>query len=706
MQASWILVAKGKEMNFGIPCFLNVLTRVSIAFAMTPILLGTLAADEGMWLFNDLPVKHLKDKYGFTPTAEWSEHVMKSCVRFNVGGSASFISSNGLVLTNHHVGSDTLFKLSNEENDYYNDGFLAKSLGEELKAPDLELNQLNNIKDVTEQVNSAVGTGLSAADAAKARRAAIANIEKKATDESGLRSNVVTLYGGGRYHLYQYKKYTDVRLVWSPEANAAFFGGDADNFEYPRYCLDACIFRVYEDGKPAKIENFLKWSPKGPADKELVFVAGNPGRTSRIFTVAALKHQRDIRLPYILDFIRRREVLLQQFALEGKESARRAHDGLFGFQNARKARMGMLQGLQDPSVMNAKEQAESELLAKIESDPKLRKYAGAWERIADVQNRRAASQGMGVNLNEQLFNLAQQLVQMAAEDKKPSAERMPPYRDSNRASLEQQLFSTAPVYKDLEQAIMADLISRMVEMRGGDDQLCQKILVGKSPVDRGEELISGTQLDDPDFRRSLAAGGAKAIEASKDPLIQLARMVDSEVRAEQLVGDELAEIERQAYAQIAEAQFATQGTSTYPDATFSLRLAFGPVLGYTEKGKAVSSMTNIGGAFQHETAHAGQEYFELPESWHKARDAKKIDLTTPYNFVCTADIIGGNSGSPVINEKMELVGLIFDGNIQSLTADYLYSDRQGRSVSVHSDAIRDAIRNIYGAESLADQLGK
>jgi len=693
-------------MNFGIPDFMSTLTRVSIALAMLPLLMGTLAADEGMWLFNDLPVKHLKDKYGFTPTPEWSEHVMKSCVRFNVGGSASFISSNGLVLTNHHVGSDTLFKLSNEENDYYNDGFLAKNFGEELKAPDLELNQLLNIKDVTAQVNAAVTPGLSAAEAAKARRAAIANIEKQATDESGLRSNVVTLYGGGRYHLYQYKKYTDVRLVWSPEANAAFFGGDADNFEYPRYCLDACIFRVYEDGKPAKIEHFLKWSPNGPADKELVFVAGNPGRTSRIFTVAALKHQRDVRLPYILDFIRRREVLLQQFALQGKESARRAHDGLFGFQNGRKARMGMLQGLQDPAVMSAKEQAEADLLAKIEADPKLRKYAGAWEKIADVQKRRAATQGMGVNLNEQLFNLAQQLVQMAEEDKKPSAERMPAYRDSNRASLEQQLFSTAPVYKDLEQVIISDLISRMVEKRGGDDELCQKILAGKSPIDRGEELISGTKMDDPEFRKTLAAGGSKAIEASTDPLIQLARMVDSEVRAEQLAGDELAEIERQAYAQIAEAQFATQGTSTYPDATFSLRLAFGPVLGYTEKGKEIPSMTNFGGAFQHEAAHAGQEYFDLPKSWHVARDAKKIDLATPYNFVCTADIIGGNSGSPVINEKMELVGLIFDGNIQSLTADYLYSDRQGRSTSVHSNAIRDAIRNIYGADSLADQLGK
>lgn len=682
------------QIMLGGCCLLTLLLSCPSAFS-----------DEGMWLFNDLPVEHLKSEHGFTPTAQWSEHVMKSCVRFNVGGSASFISSNGLVLTNHHVGSDTLFKLSDEENDYYNDGFLARSFDQELKAPDLELNQLINIQDVTDEVNAGVDASLAPAEAAKARRVAIANIEKGATDKSGLRSDVVTLYGGGRYHLYQYKKYTDVRLVWSPEANAAFFGGDADNFEYPRYCLDACIFRVYENDKPAKIEHFLRWSENGPQEKELVFVAGNPGRTSRIFTVAALKHQRDVALPFVLDFIRRREILLQQFALQGKEAARRAHDGLFGFQNARKARMGMLQGLQDPAVMAAKEAAESKLLAQIKADPKLSKYAGAWSKIAEVQEKRAQLQGKGVNLNEQLFNIAQQLVQMAEEDKKPSAERLPAYQESSRASLEQQLFSSAPVYKDLEQAILADVIARMIEMRGGDDELCMKILNGKSPIDRAAELIGGTKLEDPEFRKSLAGGGATAIEGSSDPLIQLARLVDPEVRAQQLVSDELAEIERQAYAQIAEATFATQGTSSYPDATFTLRLSFGPVLGYMENGQQIPAMTDVAGAFEHESAHKGQEYFELPESWHKARESGKLNPKTPHNFVCTADIIGGNSGSPVINKNMELVGLIFDGNIQSLTADYLYSDRQARSVSVHSNMIRDAIRYVYGADELAGQLG-
>jgi hypothetical protein len=675
-----------------------------VLFIMPITLVKSLSADEGMWLFNDLPVEHLQKKYGFTPTDDWAQHLMKSCVRFNVGGSASFVSSNGLVLTNHHVGSDTLYKLSNEEHDYYKDGFLAKTFADELKAPDLELNQLVNIQDVTAQVNAAVKSGMSIADAAKARRAAIADLEKSALDATGLRSDVVTLYGGGRYHLYQYKKYTDVRLVWSPEASIAFFGGDADNFEYPRYDLDACIFRVYENDQPAKIEHFLKWSENGAAENELVFVAGNPGRTSRIYTTTALKYQRDTRLPYVLDYIRRREILLQQFALEGPEKERIAHDQLFGFQNSRKARMGMLEGLQDPAVIATKEKAEQELIAKINGDPKLKSSADAFQQIAEVQQRRAARQGKSVFLDSTLFGFAQTLVEMAEEDKKPSGERLEEYRDSARESLMQQLLSPAPIYLDLEQVILADNIARLVELRGGDDEISQKILAGKDPKSRAAELISGTRLYEPEVRKQLAEGGAAAIAASQDPLIALAQAVDAQVRADRLVDDELEEIERQAYAKIAEATFATQGTSSYPDATFTLRLAFGPVLGYEENGEMIPPFTTFGGAFAHEAKHKGQKDFDLPASWHAKR--AELDLDTRLNFVSTADIIGGNSGSPVVNRDLELVGLIFDGNIQSLTADYLYTDRQSRSVSVHSSGIRVAIREIYGAKDLADQLGK
>lgn len=669
-----------------------------------PGITNTTSADEGMWLFNDLPMKHLKEKHGFTPDDKWTEHIMKSSVRFNVGGSASFVSSNGLVLTNHHVGSDTLYKLSSESRNIYKDGFLAKSFDQELRAPDLELNQLVNIKDVTADVNKAVNSGMDAGAAADARRAAIAKIEKTALDESGLRSNVVTLYGGGRYHLYQFKKYTDVRLVWSPESAIAFFGGDADNFEYPRYCLDACLFRVYEDNQPAKIEHFLKWSPSGPSESELVFVSGNPGRTSRIFTTAALKFQRDVRIPFVLDFIRRREVLLQQFGLGGPEKARIAQDGLFGIQNARKARMGMLQGLQDPATMASKEAAEKDLLEKIKADPELKKYASAWDRIAEVQQRQAQRQGKGLSMNTRLFGIAQRLVQMAAEDLKPSEERLAEFADAGRASLEQQLFSTAPIYPELEQLLIGDLLARTLEIRGADDDSCVAMLAGKSPTDRAAELVGGTKLDDVAVRRKLASGGMDAIKASDDPMIKFAMLVDEEVRATRKESEELQEIERQAYAEIAEALFATQGTSTYPDATFSLRLAFGPVKGYELGGKQIPAWTLMNGAFKHEKTHDGQKDYSLPESWHGAR--QRISSSTPMNFVCTADIIGGNSGSPVVNKDLELVGLIFDGNIQSLTADYLYDDRVGRAVSVHSSAIRDSLQYIYDAQVIADQLGK
>lgn len=669
-------------------------------------LVPSLKADEGMWLFNDLPVELLKEQYGFEPSPSWAEHLMKASVRFNVGGSASFVSSDGLVLTNHHVGSDTLHKLSTPERNVYDDGFLARSLREELKAPDLELNQLINIRDVTAEVNAAVDTKLSPAEANMARRAAIEAIEKQATEASGLRSNVITLYGGGRYHLYQFKRYTDVRLVWSPEASIAFFGGDADNFEYPRYCLDACLFRVYENDQPAQIEHFLKWSEAGPTEGELTFVSGNPGRTSRIFTVDALKSQRDVRLPYTLDFIRRREILLQQFSLAGAEQARRAKDGLFGFQNARKARTGMLRGLQDPAVMATKVEAERVFLEQVKSDPDLAELAAAWDQIKSINQQRKKLLGKGINLSSTLFNYAQTLVQMAAEDQKPSSERLREFQDSGRQSLELQLFSAAPVYKDLEKVILADLIGLMLEKRGADDEVCQLILDGKSPLQRAAELIDGTQLDDPDFRRALAEKGAAGIEASDDPLIRLVAQLDEHLRMERKVNEELDEQERQAYAKIAEAKFAIEGTSTYPDATFSLRLSFGPVVGYEQNGEQIPAMTTIGGTFEHEQANAGKPDFVIPDSWHQAKEEGRLDLSIPFNFVNTADIIGGNSGSPVVNKDLELVGLIFDGNIQSLTSDFVYDDRQGRAVSVHSEAIRHAIRDVYQAPELADQLGR
>lgn len=679
--------------------FLIALTTVTIFIPA-----GEASADEGMYLFNDLPTDQLNAQYGFEPGQQWADHLRLSSVRFNSGGSGSFISSDGLVLTNHHVASDTLHKLSSADRNLIDDGYLAESLEQELRAPDLELNQLVSIEDVTDRVQSAVKGDASAADAAKQRRAVIAEIEKESTDKTGLRSDVVTLFGGARYHLYRYKKYTDVRLVWAPETAAAFFGGDADNFEYPRYCLDATIMRVYEDGKPAKLKNFLRWNTAGVSEGELVFVSGNPGRTQRIFTVAALKFLRDARLPYVLDYLRRKEIMLQQFGLGGAEAKRRARDELFGIQNGRKAYTGMLAGLQDPKTIEAKAKREAELLKASAANPELAGTQQAIDEIAKVQTEKEAMLGQTVSFRSRLFDLALTSVLRAAEDLKPNSERLREFTESSRESLVQDLLSEAPIYRDLERVKLADELARFVELRGGDDDLVQRVLAGKSPRERAAELVESTKLDDVAVRKSYLEGDSEMIRTSDDAMVALARMLEPEYRRLRTINEELDERERQAYAKITAASNALQGDSGYPDATFTLRLAFGQVKGYLQDGDRIDPTTNFAGAFEHEAQHAGQADFDLPASWGDAKD--RLDLDTQLNFVCTADIIGGNSGSPVVNRKGELVGLIFDGNIQSLTSDYLYTDQQARAVSVAGVGILEALRKIYHAEELADSIGK
>ncbi|MEM9587891.1 MAG: S46 family peptidase [Planctomycetota bacterium] len=660
--------------------------------------------DEGMYLFNELPTTWLKEKHNFEPTTDWADHLRLASVRFNSGGSGSFVSSDGLVLTNHHVASDTLQKLSSADRNLIEDGFLASQPDQELKAPDLELNQLVSIEDVTARVKEAVQKDASVEDAFKQRRAIIATIESESKEATGLRSDVVTLFGGARYHLYRYKKYTDVRLVWAPETAAAFFGGDADNFEYPRYNLDATLMRVYEDGKPAQIQHFLKWNTQPLPEGELVFVSGNPGRTQRIFTVDALKFQRDQRMPYVLDYLRRKEVLMQQFGLEGTEQARRARDELFGIQNARKAYTGMLGGLQNPETIDAKAAREASLLKALQADPKLAPLAKGWTEVSAVQKEKAEMLGQTVSLRSTLFSLAQQIVLLVEEDTKPDAQRLRGYTSAARESLLQELYSTAPIYDDLEQVKLADELARLAELRGADHDLVQAALAGQSPRERAAELVQGTKLAAVDARKALVEGGKSAVGQSDDPMIRLALALDPEYRRIRDRSDQLDERERQAYAKIAEAITAVEGTGGYPDATFTLRLAFGVVKSYQQDGKTIEPTTNFAGAYQHAADHAGQTDFDLPESWMSGKS--NVDLSTQLNFVCTADIIGGNSGSPVVNRAGELVGLIFDGNIQSLTSDYLYTDTQARAVSVSGVAIKEAIASIYGAKSLADQLGR
>lgn len=681
--------------------FLATLVMLTLTVPLDP---AAVRGDEGMYLFNDLPVTALKARYGFEPDQAWADHVRLSSVRFNSGGSGSFISSTGLVLTNHHVASDTLHKLSTPERNLIDEGFLARSLDEELKAPDLELNQLYSIQDVTDRVNAAIKEGASAEEAAKQRRAVIATIEKESLDESGLRSDVVTLFGGAAYHLYRYKKYTDVRLVWAPETAAAFFGGDADNFEYPRFNLDATIMRVYEDGKPAQIEHFLTWNRDPIREGELVFVSGNPGRTQRIYTVDALRFLRDDRLPYILDYLRRKEILFQQFGLGGTEATRRARDELFGIQNARKAYTGMLAGLQNPQTLAAKQEQEQYILDRLQADSKLRSLASAWDEVRDAQVEKREVLGQSASFRSTLFEIAMDLVLIAAEDQKANDQRLTGFSESSRESLLQGLLSPAPIYADLEQVKLADEIARLAEKRGGDDELVTMVLQGTGPRERAAALVNNTTLFDVAARQTLLDGGPQAIADSNDPMIKLAITLEPEYRRLREINERIDEAERQAYARITEATAAVKGTGGYPDATFTLRLAFGGVRGYEEDGKQIAPTTNFAGAYTHAEAHKGQQDFDLPASWLAAKD--RVDLNTQLNFVCTADIIGGNSGSPVVDRNGELVGLIFDGNIQSLTSDYLYTDQQARAVSVAGVGILEALQAIYGAADLAAEIGK
>ena len=689
----------------------NPQSALSLALLLS-LSLGLAAnADEGMWLFNSPPVKQLQDKYKFDANKQWLEHLQKSSVRFNSGGSGSFVSQNGLVMTNHHVGADSLQKLSPPGKDYIKTGFFAKNNEEELKCVDLELNVLMDIEDVTDKVNAAVKPGMSAADSQKARRAVMNSIEKESLDKTGLRSDVVTLYQGGQYHLYKFKKYTDIRLVFAPEKDIASFGGDPDNFEYPRYDLDICFFRVYENGKPAKVEHFLKWSKDGAGDGELTFVSGHPGTTNRLNTVHHLEFLRDSMLPLRLNDLRRLEVLLKTYGERSQENARQSQEDLLGVQNSRKARLGAMGGLQDPSLMKKKQEDETALKQAVAKDAKLQQECGsAW---SEVDAALAAWKSIYIDhrlyeahtaFNSKLFDIARTLVRLNEESAKPNADRLREYRESNLDSLKLELFSEAPLYPQMEIATLADSLSMLLQVKGSDDPLVKKIMAGKSPRDRASELIRGSKVMDVAVRKELASK-PDVLANSKDTLIEFAKLVDPTARELRKAYEEKVEEQlRQAYAKIAKARFAIAGTSQYPDATFTLRLAFGEVKGYEEDGKPVPPWTTLGGTYDHAAAHGNQGPFELPKLWLDRKD--KLNPKTPFNFVSTADIIGGNSGSPVVNRNGELVGIIFDGNIQSLVLDFAYTDVVARAVSVHSSAIREALEKVYDAQSLADELGK
>ena len=669
-------------------------------------------ADEGMWAFNNIPREAIKKRYGFDVTDAWLKKVQLGSVRFNNGGSGSFVSPDGLVLTNHHIASDTLQKISSAEKDYIKDGFYAPTRDREVKAPDLELNVLMSIEDVTERVNAAARAEMSGAEASAARQAAIAAIEKESSEKTGLRSDVVTLYQGGQYNLYRYKKYTDVRLVFAPEIKIAFFGGDPDNFNYPRYDLDMALFRVYENDRPVHSDNYFKWSKTGAKDGELVFVPGHPGSTSRLNTMAHLEYLRDTGLPFTLRLLEREHVLLDKYGALGEEQARRAQEEKFLIENSLKAYRGELAGLKDAALMARKQKDEEALKRAVAADPRRQKaYGDAWENIARGRrelpsySRQYSLIEGGAGFNSDLFGVARTLVRLAAESQKPDAERLPAYSDARRASLELELYSPAPVYADFEKMKLADSLAFMRDELGADNPVVKQALAGKSPEARAAELVEGTKLADVAYRKQLAAGGVKAINESSDPMIRLARDVDEAAHAlRKRYESEVLSNERTNYAKIARARFEIEGTKIYPDATFTLRLSYGAVKGYEENGKWVAPFTTIGGLYEHAARHGNKDPYEVPESWRKAKSA--LALKTPFDFVATADIIGGNSGSPVLNKNGELVGLIFDGNIQSLVGDFIYDETQNRAVSVDVRAMTEALGKVYGAREVLAELTK
>ncbi|MFB3906291.1 MAG: S46 family peptidase [Acidobacteriota bacterium] len=687
-------------MRIGIPALLLLLGTAAVP--------ADLRADEGMWTFDNPPIKQLKERYRFTPTEAWLDHIRLASVRFNDGGSGSFVSPNGLILTNHHVAVGQLQKLSTAGKDLVSTGFYAQARAEELKCPDLELNILQSMENVTERVRAAVKPSMNELDALKARKAEIARIEKESLDKTGLRSNVVSLYHDGEFWLYRYKKYTDVRLVMAPERQAAYFGGDYDNFTYPRYDLDMAFFRAYENNRPAQSPHYLKWNSKGAAEGELVFVSGHPGSTDRLFTYDQLEFLRDVHYPMVLKMFDRRLQILRDYGKQGPEQERQALIQIFEYENAKKAYNGEYQGLLDEQLMAQRKKEEADFRAKIAANPEWQKrFAGAWDTIKRVTAKRAevAKQRFYRRLftRSDLTSLANTLVFYVIETRKPDADRLDGYHESDLDALRFQLFSPAPLYPALEEAIMAGMLQMAVEELGPDDPFLKSVLNGQTPAELARKVIRQTKLTDPAFRKSLTEGGEEAVRKSTDPLVQLMVRLEPQLReAEEWYKKNIESVLSPATEKIAKARFAVFGKSTYPDATFTLRLSYGAVKGYPMNGTIAPYKTTLYGTYGRSEAFDRKGDFVLPERFWQRRD--RLDLSTPVNFVTTNDIIGGNSGSPVINRAAEIVGVVFDGNIESLVGNFVYDATRNRAVAVHTGYITEALRKLYDAGRIADEI--
>ena len=663
-------------------------------------------AEEGMWTFDNPPVKQLAAKYNFHPTTDWLDHLRLASVRLNDGGSGSFVSPDGLLLTNHHVARGQLQKNSTAEHNYIRDGFYARTQAEEMKSPDLEVNVLVGMENVTDRVQGAAKGIADNAKALKAREASVAAIRKQSQQKTGLRSDVVTLYNGGEYWLYQYKAYTDVRLVFAPEEQAAFFGGDPDNFTYPRYDLDMALFRVYDNGSPLHTENYLKWNSKGAAPGDLIFISGHPGSTARQNTMAQLLVERDVREPNTIEYLRRRIAAAQQYAAQGPDQAREVGSTIFGLQNSLKVYLGRADALADRRLIAKKQAEEDDFRKKVAANPEWQKeYGGAWDAIAKAQEQVKPELRYQIfrRTDSRLFGIALQLVQYAAEMKRSDGERLPQFHEANLQSLKFQLLSPAPIATGTEKLFMKTALNLAEEKLGNNDPYVQAVLHGGVVDATVNSLVDGTKLGDVAVRKQLMDGGEAAIAASTDPMIVAARRVDPIVReSERKIRDTIASVITPAGEKLGKARFLVYGKDTYPDATFTLRLSYGTVDGYPYNGTVAPPFTTFYGLYDRAGSFSNKAPFNLTPKQEAAQS--KVDLTTPVDFVSTGDIIGGNSGSPVVNRDGQLVGLIFDGNIESLAGNYVYDGTSNRAVAVHSAGMIEALRKLYGAGALADEL--
>ena len=685
---------------------LDLVSRLIVPAAV--LIAGIAHAEEGLWTLDNLPQQALEANYDFSPEPAWVERLQRASVRLAGGCSGAFVSAQGLVLTNHHCVSRCIAQLSSQQENLLRRGFVADAREDEAICPEIELNQLESITNVTDEVD-APAQGLSDAQAKTARQAAMASLESScAENDPKRRCDVVTLYEGGRYHLYRYRRYQDVRLVFAPETAIAAFGGDPDNFSFPRYTLDMALLRVYSDGQPVASDDHFAINPAGASENELVFVTGHPGSTQRSYTVAQLTALRDVILPQRLTYLAELRGVLRQFMRAGTEQKRMAQREYFAIENALKAYRGRHAALSESGFIQAAEAREKTLRQRVSDDRRLRKSAtiNAWDNIARAQQvwrDNYTEYALLENLRgyqSDLLSIARHLVRAAEQRSKPNSQRLHEYTDAALPALTQRLFSAAPIHTQLEILTLDWSLEKLRELLGPDHPAVIQSLGSQSPREVAENLIGQTRLDDLSVRKQLWDGGEAAIAASNDPLIQYVRRIDPAARAvRQRIENQVEAVVETNGALISRARFQLDGTNSYPDATFSLRLSYGQIKGWQEAGHDIFPFTSVGGLIARSTA---QPPFALPPRWidHLA----DIDLATPFNFVTTHDIIGGNSGSPMLNRQGQLVGLIFDGNLHSLGGAYAYDGRFNRAVAVHPAIMKQALDAVYDADNLVKEL--